>query len=143
MYRSYGNSVPKPTPFIEVETIIRGQTQDFCTAFNTGNYDQAGILFAANGQFLSPHHDPAEGPKAIEKVLRQYGEAGYQDLRYETLRVDSSGDTAIETGRFSLAVRQANGTTAMERGKYLHVWRRVGVWLMVANCWNLNLTLLK
>ena len=91
-------------------------------------------MFAANGQFLSPHHEPAEGPKAIERVLRQYGDAGYQDLRYETLRVDSSGDTAIETGRFSLAVRQANGTTAMERGKYLHVWRRVGVWLMVANC---------
>lgn len=143
MYRSYGSSVPKPTPFLDVETIIRGLTQDLCTAFNTGNYDQAGALFAANGQFLPPHHDPVEGPKAVEKLFRLYGESGYQDLRYETSRVDSSGDTAIETGLFSLAVRQTNGTTAMERGKYLHAWRRVGVWLLVANCWNLNLTLVK
>ena len=53
MYRPFASSVPKPTPFLDVETIIRGLTQDLCTAFNTGNYDQAGALFAANGQFLS------------------------------------------------------------------------------------------
>jgi ketosteroid isomerase-like protein len=143
MYRPFGSSVSKPTPFLDVETIIRGLTQDLCTAFNTGNYDQAGMLFAANGQFLSPHHDPVEGPRAIEKVLRLYGESGYQDLRLETLRVETSGDTAIETGRFSIAVSQANGTTAIERGKYVQVWRRVGVWLIVANCCNFNLPLVK
>jgi ketosteroid isomerase-like protein len=143
MYRPFGSSVPKPTPFLDVETIIRGLTQDLCTAFNTGNYDQAGALFAANGQFLPPHHEPAEGPRAVEKLFRLYGESGYQDLRHETLHLDSSGDTAIEFGRFSIAVRQANGTTAIERGKYLHAWRRVGVWLIVAACWNLNLPLVK
>ncbi|HEX4486228.1 MAG TPA: nuclear transport factor 2 family protein [Terriglobales bacterium] len=143
MYRPFGSSVAKPTPFLDVETIIRGLTQDLCTAFNTGNYDQAGVLFAANGQFLSPHQDPVEGPRAIEKALRIYGESGYQDLRLETLRVDVSGDTAIETGRFSIAVGQANGTTAIERGKYVQAWRRVGVWLIVANCCNFNLPLVK
>ena len=143
MYRSFGNSVPKPTPSLDVETTIRGLTQDLCTAFNTGNYDQVGVLFAANGQFIAPHHEPAEGPRAVERLFRLYGETGYQELRQETLRVDCSGDTAIEAGRFSIAVRQANGTTAIERGKYVHAWRRVGVWLLVADCWNFNLPLLK
>ena len=143
MYRPFGSSVPKPTPFLDVETIIRGLTQDLCTAFNTGNYDQAGALFAANGQFLPPHHDPAEGPRAIERVLRLYGESGYQDLRLETQRVETSGDTAIETGRFSIGVQQSNGTTSIERGKYVQAWRRVGVWLIVANCCNFNLPLVK
>jgi ketosteroid isomerase-like protein len=143
MYRPFANSVPKPTPFLDVETIVRGLTQDLCTAFNTGNYDQVGILFAANGQFLPPHHAPAEGPRAVEKLFRLYGESGYQDLRLETLRVDSSGDTAIETGLFTVGVLQSNGTTAIERGKYLHAWRRVGVWLLMADCWNFNTPLVK
>jgi ketosteroid isomerase-like protein len=136
MYRPFANSVPKSTLFLDVETIVRGLTQDLCTAFNTGNYDQVGVLFAANGQFLSPHHEAAEGPRAVEKVFRTYGDAGYQDLRLETRRVDSSGDTAIETGTFTVGVPQSNGTTSIERGKYLHAWRRVGVWLLVADCWN-------
>jgi ketosteroid isomerase-like protein len=130
--------VSQPSPLADTNTTIRGLTQDLCTAFNTGNYDQAGALFAVNGQFISPHHDPVEGPKAVEYLLRKYGEAGYQDLRLETQRVDAPGDTAIETGRFTVAVRQANGTTSIERGKYLSAWRRVGVWLLVAECWNLN-----
>jgi uncharacterized protein (TIGR02246 family) len=143
MYRPFGSSVPKPTPFLDVETIVRGLTQDLCTAFNTGNYDQAGALFAADGQFLPPHHDPAQGPRAIEKIFRLYGESGFQDLRLETLRVETSGDTAIETGRFTVAVRQSNGTTSIEHGKYVQAWRRVGVWLIVANCCNFNLPLVK
>jgi ketosteroid isomerase-like protein len=138
-YRSYSYSVAQPIPLSDVNTTIRGLTQDLCTAFNTGNYDQAGVLFAGNGQFLPPHHEPAEGPKAVEYLFRKYGEAGYQDLRLETLRVDHSGDTAVETGKFTVAVRQENGTTSIERGKFLNAWRRVGVWLLVAECWNLNL----
>lgn len=138
-YRSYSYSVSPPSPALDVNTTIRGLTQDLGTAFNTGNYDQAGMLFAANGQFLTPHHEPVEGPKAVEHLLRKYGNAGYQDLRLETLRVDQSGDTAIETGRFTVAVRQENGTTSIERGKFLNAWRRVGVWLLVSECWNINL----
>ena len=143
MYRPFANSVSKPTPFLDVETIVRGLTQDLCTAFNTGNYDQAGILFAANGQFLPPHHEAAEGPRAVEKLFRIYGEAGYQDLRLETLRVDASGDTAIETGIFTVGVLQSNGTTSIERGKFVHAWRRVGVWLLVADGWTFNSPLVK
>ena len=79
MYRPYGNNVPNSNSFLDVESSIRGLSQDFCTAFNTGNYDQVTALFAADGIFMPPRHEAAQGRKAIEQLLREYGESGYQD----------------------------------------------------------------
>ena len=73
--------------------------------------------------------------------MRALGDLGYHDLRFETGRIVQSGDIAMETGRYSAAVSQANGTTVAERGKYVRVWRRLGVWLILAECWNSNLSL--
>jgi uncharacterized protein (TIGR02246 family) len=143
MYRPYGNSLPNSNSFQDVESTIRGLTQDLCTAFNTGNYDQATALFAMDGLFMSPGHEAAQGRKAIEQILREYGEAGYEDLRLETIRVDASGDMAVEIGRYVVAIRQANGTTVADRGRYLHAWRRVGAWLLTANSWSSSLPTLK
>lgn len=139
MYRPFGSGVHSQSLFIDVESTIRGLTQDYSTAFNTGNYEQVAELFAADGLFMPPHREAAQGPKAIERVLRDDGETGYQDLRLETTRVDNSGDMAVEIGRYTVAIRQGNGTTLADRGKFIHAWRRLGVWLMVAACWSSDL----
>jgi uncharacterized protein (TIGR02246 family) len=136
MYRPASGSAPKPSSWLDVQSTIRGLTQDFATAFNTGNYDQAAALFASDGFFMAPQHEAVEGQKPIELMLRTYGEGGYQNLRLETIRVEHSGDMAVEIGRYTVAIQQANGTTVAERGKYLQAWRRLGVWLMTANCWS-------
>ena len=57
----------------------------------------------------------------------------------ETLRVEESGDMAVEIGRYTVAIQQANGTTVAERGKFVQAWRRLGIWRMTANCWNSDL----
>jgi uncharacterized protein (TIGR02246 family) len=139
MYRPYSSSLADSRPFVDVESQIRGLSQDFVTSFNTANFDQVGALFANDGVLMAPHHEPAYGQKGVERLLREVSEAGYQDLRVETLRVEHSGDMAMETGRYSVAIRQPNGTTVADRGKYLKVWRRLGAWLIVADCWSSNL----
>jgi uncharacterized protein (TIGR02246 family) len=141
MYRPYSSSLADSRPFLDVESQIRGLTQDFVTSFNTGNYDQVAGQFAPDGVFMAPHHEPAHGQKAVEYLLRKFSEAGYGDLRVETTRVEYSGDMAMETGRYSVAIRQANGTTVADRGKYVKVWRRLGAWLIMADCWSSNLPL--
>jgi uncharacterized protein (TIGR02246 family) len=141
MYHPYSNSLTDSRPFLDVQSTIRNLAQDFVTSFNTGNYDQVAALFAEDGVFMAPHHDPAYGPKAVERLLRQIGEAGYEDLRLETVRVESSSDLAMEIGRYSVAVRQPDGTIVADRGKYLKAWRRLGAWLIVADCWSSNLPL--
>jgi ketosteroid isomerase-like protein len=136
MYRPYSSSVADSRPFRDVESYLRDLTQDFATSFNTGNYDQASALFASDGVLMAPRHEAAYGQKAVERLLRQLGDAGYSDLRLETMRVEHSGDMAMELGRFTLAVRQADGTLVSDRGKYVKVWRRLGAWLIIAESWS-------
>ncbi|HUJ94961.1 MAG TPA: nuclear transport factor 2 family protein [Terriglobales bacterium] len=143
MYRPYGNSLPNASSFVDVESTIRGLSQDLCTAFNTGNYDQVTALFAMDGFFIPPRHEAAQGKKAIEQLLRECADAGYEDLRLETIRVDYSGDMAVEVGRYAVAIRQQNGTAIADRGRYVHSWRRLGAWLLTADCWSSSLPTLK
>jgi len=136
MYRPYSSSLADSRPFRDVETQLRDLTQDFAMSFNTGNYDQAAALFAADGVLMAPQRESAYGPKPVERLLRQMGDAGYSDLRLETTRVDHSGDMAMELGRFSVTIRQPDGTKVAERGKYVKVWKRLGAWLIMAECWS-------
>jgi uncharacterized protein (TIGR02246 family) len=139
MYGPHSSSLADSRPFLDVQSLLRNLAQDFVTAFNTGNYDQAAALFTADGAFMAPHYEPAYGPKAVERLLRHFGETGYEELRLETVRVESSGDMAMEIGRYTVAIRQSDGTYVADRGKYVKVWRRLGAWLIVADCWSSNL----
>ena len=117
----------------------RDLTQDLCTAFNTANYDHVAKFFTPDGLLMPPGTDPVQGSKAIERKFREFGETGYGDLRLETTRVDSSADMAVEIGRYTVVIRRANGSVANDCGKYMRVWRRLGAWLIVGDCWNSNL----
>jgi len=139
MYRPYSSPIGESASSMDVFSTIRGLTQDFSMNFNTGNYDQVAGLFASDGIFMAPHNESIVGPKPIERKLREFGESGYQDLRLETIRVDSSGDMAMEIGRYSVSVVSENSSTQADRGKYVKVWRRLGAWRIVADCWSSNL----
>lgn len=141
MYRPYASAAASSSPMLDVESTIRGLSQDLCTAFNTGNHDHGAALFASDGQYMPPNREPSVGVQPIERSMRALSDLGYHDMRFETGRIVQSGDIAMETGRYSVAVSQANGTTVAERGKYVRVWRRLGVWLILAECWNSNLSL--
>jgi hypothetical protein len=43
---------------------------------------------------------------------------------------------AMELGRYTVLARQPDGTELPEHGKYVRVWRRLGAWLLVADCWS-------
>ena len=132
MYRPPLSSV---NPLHDAESTIRGLTQDFCTAFNTGNYDQAAALFSSDGVLMLSNRESSEGAKAIERMLRQYGDSGYQNLRFETTRVEYSGDIAIEIGRYKVC-RQLGNATIADIGRFLRAWRRLGVWRIIGDSWN-------
>lgn len=134
MYRPTSSGVTGSSPLLDVESTIRGLTQDFCTAFNTGNYDQVAALFALDGVLMISHRESSQGVKAIERMLRQYGDAGYQNLRFETTRVDYSGDMGIEMGRYSVSVEMGN-THVSDAGKFLRAWRRLGAWRIIGDSW--------
>jgi len=139
MYRPPDSSVVSGSnPLLDVESTIRGLSQDFCTSFNTGNYDQVAVLFASDGVLMLSHHESSQGPKGIERALRHCGDTGYQNLRFETIRVDYSGDMAIEMGRYTLCI-EAGNKSVTDAGKYLRAWHRLGAWRIVGDAWSSNL----
>ncbi len=140
MYRPSVLGVSGSGSFQSVESILRGLTQDYCTAFNTGNYDHAAALLTSEAIFMPPHRESSRGSKQIEHLLRRLGESGYQDLRMETVRVDHSGDMAIEIGRYSVSIQRGE-TTLADRGEYVRGWHRLGAWLITTDCWSSNLPL--
>jgi uncharacterized protein (TIGR02246 family) len=140
MYRTVAFDASNPVSSVGAESTIRGLTQDFCTAFNTGNYDQAAALFRPDAEFMPSYQESCQGAKAIERVLREWGDQGYADLRFETTSVDCSGDMAVETGRYSVTIRRGSNTLA-DAGRYLRSWRRLGAWLITADCWSSNIPL--
>jgi uncharacterized protein (TIGR02246 family) len=135
MSRSFGSA---SVVFADAHSTVRGLTQDLCTAFNTGNYDQWAALFAPDGQLRPPNHAPVQGPKAIERVLRALGESGQHNLSFETAQIVLSNEMAVEIGRYTVGISEENGTITPQRGKYLRVWW-LGAWLIVADWWNSNL----
>jgi ketosteroid isomerase-like protein len=135
MYQPHSSFEANPRLPRDVESQIRDISQDFAMAFNTGNFDQAAALFAKDGVLMAPRHETAQGQKQVERLLRQLSDAGHSALRLETTRVDHSGDMAMEVGRFTMNVRRQDGTTFPERGNYVKVWRRLGAWLIIGDCW--------
>lgn len=137
MWQHAGSSGQPPPA--DAESAVRGLVKDFTTSFNTGNYDQCAALFVPEGQLFISHREATHGVKAIERMLRDLGDAGYQDLRLETLRVDAAGDRAIETGRYTVSIHLASGKVVVDRGNYLAYWRRLGAWRIAAHCLSSNL----
>jgi ketosteroid isomerase-like protein len=135
MHQPYSSFEANPRSPRDVESQIKDNSQDFAMAFNTGNFDQAAALFAKEGVLIAPRHESAQGQKQVEKLLRQLSEAGYSDLRLETTRVEHSGDMAMEVGRFAVTARRQDGSRIPERGSYVKVWRRLGAWLIIGDCW--------
>ena len=137
--RLYAAPFSSSGSFADVEVTIRNLTQDFCMAFNTGNYDQAAALFAHDGMFMAPNQFPVSGNKLVERTLQSFVENGYQDMRYETVRVECSGDIAVEIGRYRFTVHNADGSKVTDEGKFLTTWRRMGAWRILASSWSSNL----
>lgn len=136
MYRPYSSSAADSHPPRSVESHLRDLTQDFAMSFNTGNFDQAAALFTTDGVLMTSCLESAQGRKQVEGSLRQLADFGYSDLRMETMRVEQSSDMAMELGRFTVQLRKGDGTSVPERGNYVKVWRRLGAWLVLADCWS-------
>lgn len=136
MYRPYSNHAAGSGIPRSVEDILRNLTQDFAMSFNTGNFDQAAGLFAQDGMLARPGLEAVHGQKLIEVTLRRLSDLGYSDLRLETVRVEHSGDLAMEIGRFTVTLRKPEEPAVTERGSVVKVWRRLGAWLVIADCWS-------
>ncbi len=108
---------------------IDAQMQAFLKAFEGGDAERVASFWTAGGELIEDDGSTHRGRAAIAKVYREmFGgkEKRRAEIRRESLRFPSK-DTAIEEGRFTVRVGEAEPTSS--RYSVLHV-REGGKWLM-------------
>ncbi|HEX2451558.1 MAG TPA: DUF4440 domain-containing protein [Gemmatimonadales bacterium] len=115
---------------------IGAANQRFMNAFSRGDAPAIAALYASDARVLPPGGQPVSGTAAIEAFWRRVMDLGIKTARLETEELDLHGARAIEMGRYTL---EDAGGTALDRGKYLVVWRQDGgEWRLHRDIWNSN-----
>lgn len=89
---------------------------------HAANKDIPGLVeafYAEDATLLPPNNPPATGKPKIREFLQGLIDAGLTGLKLETVQVDSSGDLAYNTGKYSLRIGPNE-----DNGKYVVVYRR-------------------
>lgn len=97
--------------------------------------DAAGVasLYTSGAQLFPSHRDALKGTAAIRSFYQRVFDNGMKEAILEIIDLEVHGDTAIETGQFSLFVGE--GLLA-DKGKYIVIWKKDGGdWKLDRDIW--------
>jgi len=118
----------------DVGAAIRANAEAFDSAMRAGNTDAFMALYADDAVLLPPNSPAMPGRDAIRQFWSGLLAMGKTDVNLMVDDVYTSGDLAIERGRFELT------TPFKDSGKYIVVWRnRGGTWQIIDDIFNSNL----
>jgi uncharacterized protein (TIGR02246 family) len=123
------------------EQAIRGQVDRWLQLVKAK--DAAGIaaLYTEDGAVMPPNGPIGKGHAAIQQTWASMMQTPGFDLTFvpEQIVLSSSGDMALDRGRYKLAVAP-KGTPMTDTGKYVVVWRKMGgEWKAAADIFNSDL----
>ncbi len=94
-------------------------------AIRMGDATGCAATYTADARVMFQHTPTAVGRDAIQTFWQGVIDMGAKDARLETDELLDFGDTQVERGRYTLAVRSDDGEVTDE-GKYIVVWKRDG-----------------
>lgn len=105
----------------------------FAQLFTQGDGSVA-TLYAEGATICPPNSDFVTGMNPIRDFWKGAYDAGIKKVKLETVLVESSGNLAQETGKYSLF---SADDKLIDAGKYLVVWKKQkGAWLLYRDIWN-------
>ena len=136
-------SSPLPVRGPDLQSEFQRLAQEFALAFNRGDIEKIGSFYTPDAIVLPPHHEIVQGAVNMPGLMREYQQRGASDLKLEVTRVEQFLDTALEVGRYSMLIRQPDGTSIVDRGKFMALRRRLpnNQWRIYADAWNSDLPL--
>lgn len=118
----------------DAATDVRAANQEFMTAFGQGDAAAVANLYTEDAQLLPPNAAMVSGRPAIQQFWQTALDSPVENVRLETLEARASGDTAWETGRYTMT--DAAGNTAAT-GSYVVIWKNEdGNWRLHRDIWN-------
>ena len=120
----------------DVRAAIDAANRNFMTIF--AQQDAAGLasLYTATGYVMPSNSDIIAGAGNIQAFWTGMFDMGIKELVLETTDLEDHGDTAIETGRYTL---KADGGAVADLGKLIVIWKREGgSWKVHKDIFNTN-----
>jgi ketosteroid isomerase-like protein len=116
----------------DARSAIEAANRTFMNAFGRGDAVTLAGLYSATAQLLPAHSDFVAGSMAIRHFWQGVMELGVTRALLETLEIETQGDIACETGRYTLRA----GEEIADVGKYLVLWKRDGAaWKLHRDIW--------
>lgn len=131
-----------PRDAAAVQTTLDSSLAHFRTAMLAGDAEGMASIFADDAILLMPNTPAISGKPAIVETNRQMLSAlDVTDASFRTTDLLLSGDHAIETGVYTMAMVPSGGTAVSDTGKYVTVWSRQpgGGWKIVRDIMNSSL----
>ena len=110
----------------------------FVAALEEGDAEAASRVYTDNATLLPPSAELIEGRAAIEAFWKAGLEAGITEVELEALELERQDGVAYEIGRYELRLAPAEGSTVVDRGKYVLVHERQtdGSWRWAVEMFN-------
>jgi uncharacterized protein (TIGR02246 family) len=108
----------------EARAAISQTNTRFEQALAQGDAATLASLYTPDAVVLTPHSKPIQGPGAIQELWSGVIKSGARSVRLETTDVQTGGDLAVETGRFTMTSEPTAGAALTDQGNYLVVWSR-------------------
>ena len=118
----------------DTRAAIDAGNQNFMANF--GQQDAAGMagLYTASGCVMPANSEILSGGANVQAFWQGAFDMGLKEAVLETVELEEHGDTAIETGRYTL---KADGGAVADQGKYIVIWKNDGgTWKLHKDIWN-------
>jgi ketosteroid isomerase-like protein len=120
----------------DLRTAIEAANAEFGAACGRGDARAVAAMYTEGGQLYPPNERVVAGRAAIEEFWKAAMASGVKGVELKTAEVEGLGASAVEAGTYTL---YGNDGTALDRGKYLVLWKWVGTaWRLHRDCWNSN-----
>jgi ketosteroid isomerase-like protein len=118
----------------KVKAEIDAANKQFVQVYNSSGGSGVAAFYAKGAKVLPPNADIIETNEAIASMWKGAFDAGVKKFSLEALTVQSIGDGAVETGKFTI---YDASDKQIDAGKYLVYWiKEDGKWKLFRDIWN-------
>lgn len=125
---------------MSIEDSIRDTDARFAEAFNRGDLAAVVALHSADALLLGPDSPAERGGQAVEEGYKEMLDAGWKNIEFGSVQIDSSGDLGYHVGTLTADVPTKGGSVQRVTGKFLDIYKpdAAGSWKIHVTMFNFD-----
>jgi len=125
---------------MSIEDSIRDTDARFAEAFNRGDLATVVALHSADALLLGPDSPAERGGQAVEEGYKEMLDAGWKNIEFGSVQIDSGGDVGYHVGTFAADVPTEGGSDQRVTGKFLDIYKpdADGTWIIHVTMFNFD-----